>query len=590
MVAVSRNASKKHNYMTSLVVGLSVRNSNNYGLYCSFSVYVYNSNGGLITSVTTYDQPPAVGAGQTVSTSYTFTSSDALEKSATVTASGETSGMSASATSATINYGAKADPNISASFRGGYWRPDRAKTITYTSNRISGIYEQYTVSSGVFYYKLSSASTYQSVMFTGTSVTIPANTLTTGNTYDAYADITVDDGTVVTVTLNQISTVDAVPTVTPISPINVVLYGNADFTWSYSVSTGTPQYAVDLQTSTDGVTYTDVLSHEVTTLTSYTATVPNSGTIYWKVRGYNQDDVASAWSDAVTFVNNIPPDPPVITGVTSNGRPTVTWSANDQIAYQVQILNGDDVVEDSGAVYSAEKTYTAENYLPSGVSYTVKVRIYNIYGKISDWAEAPYTQDQTLTAPSFTLSGGDNGITVTITTDPTFSNYIIQRDGETIGSTASGTYIDRFANGTVEYTVIGVTAQDYTAQSTDTITFTVQSNMLISEEGEVFLVNHRMGSPVGVSKQINATYDQAEYIGASLPEHHFSKMREGRFTVVFKDYVNVENLLGQVMYYADMYGNGAWCAVVSVGRTENRYGNETSAELQLTMHKETVNA
>ena len=112
MVAVSRNASKKHNYMTSLVVGLSVRNSNNYGLYCSFSVYVYNSNSGLITSVTTYDQPPAVGAGQTVSTSYTFTSADALEKSATVTASGETSGMSASATSATINYGAKADPSI----------------------------------------------------------------------------------------------------------------------------------------------------------------------------------------------------------------------------------------------------------------------------------------------------------------------------------------------------------------------------------------------------------------------------------------------------------------------------------------------
>ena len=587
----SRDANKKHNKWTGVYVTAHLKSGAQIGVvnYSDVS-YFFSPNGSTKTV-----------SGTRINGPYTF--SDTLTDTSAVYSIGRGGTVQPyffvetwtdnpiDSVTATMQYSsAKETPVISSSFKGGYWRPDTAKTITFTSTNITMIDEQYTVSSGVFYYKLTSASTYQSVSFTGTSVTIPANTLTTGNTYDAYADITVDDGTVVTVTINQISTVDAVPTVTPISPINVVLYGTAIYTWSYSTSTGTPQYAFDLQASTDNVTYSDVVSHEVTTSTSYTATVPNSGTIYWRVRGYNQDDAAGSWSASVTFINNIPPDPPVITGVSSNGRPTVTWSSSDQIAYQVQILNGDDVVEDSGAVYSAEKTYTAENYLPSGISYTVKVRIYNIYGKMSDWAEAPYTQDQTLAAPSFTLSGGDNGITVTITTDPTFSNYIIQRAGETIGSTATGTYIDRFANGTVEYTVIGVTAQDYTAQSTDTITFTVQSNMLISEDGEVFLVNHRMGSPVGVSKQINATYDQAEYIGATLPEHHFSKMREGRFTVVFKDYVNVENLLGQVMYYADMYGNGAWCAVVSVGRTENRYGNETSAELQLTMHKETVNA
>ena len=124
--------------------------------------------------------------------------------------------------------------------------------------------------------------------------------------------------------------------------------------------------------------------------------------------------------------------------------------------------------------------------------------------------------------------------------------------------------------------------------STQTANIDVESNMLITEAGEVFEVNHRLGSPVGVSKQVNAVFDTAEFIGASTPEHHFAKMKEARFTVVFKDYVDAESLLGQTVFYADMYGNGEWCAVTSVGRVESRYGNETTAELQVTRHTETA--
>ena len=98
-------------------------------------------------------------------------------------------------------------------------------------------------------------------------------------------------------------------------------------------------------------------------------------------------------------------------------------------------------------------------------------------------------------------------------------------------------------------------------------------NQLVSRDGTVYLINRRMNSPVGVSKQVSAYYDQANFLGASLPEFHFAKMRDGRFTVAFKDYINAESLLGTVMYYADMYGNSEWVAVTSVGRTESRYGN-----------------
>lgn len=492
-----------------------------------------------------------------------------------------------SAMSLTIEYTAQTvvyTPTLSPS--SGYLNPAKANTFTVGAEINPAIIMNYVAESGTIYWRKTGGS-YTSQAFTGNTVTLASSTLTTGEDYEFYVTATADDGTTATSSVYELTTVDAVPTVTALAPINTVTYGEVTFRWLYDVETGADQYAVDIQTSQDGVTYTMLVNHAVQSETAYTATLSDSGTIYWQVKGYNQDNVASDWSDAVMFVNNTPPDAPVITAVSASGRPTVSWTTPDQVAYQVQIVSSEGIIEDSGAIYSATKSYKAQNYLPNG-SYTFKVRIYNEYGKVSDWAEMPYTQSILLPAPAFTLTTGDEGVTVTITTDPTYAVYYILRNGVPIGSTTTGEYVDRFARGTSAYTVIGVTSSDESAQSTQTVTYTARSNMLISADGTVYLINRRMNSPVGVSKQVNAMYDQANFIGASLPEHHFSKLREGRFTVVFKDYVDAENLLGSIMFYTDMYENGDWCAVVSVGRVENKYGNETTAELQLTAYDEAI--
>lgn len=487
--------------------------------------------------------------------------------------------------SATYVYTTKADPSITCSIRGGYLRPDQANTFVFTSNRVAGIDEQYTVKSGVFYYKLAAASSYTSIPFTGDTLELPANTLATGNTYNAYAVITVDDDTTVNVTFNDISTVDATPTVSPISPVNEVVYGTAAFRWNYSISTGTPQKAFDLQTSADGSTWSTLANHVEQDETTYTADISTSGTVYWQVRGYNQDNVASAWSESATFINNMPPDAPTITSVSATGRPLITWASGDQIAYQVQILLGGEVIEDSGAVYSGESSYQVAEYLPDN-TYSIKVRVYNQYGLISDWAETEYTEAGGVTPPEFVVTSTESGALIQITTEPGMT-YYIKRNGVTIATT-SGAYLDRFASGPTAYTVIAVTSQDMDAMSTQTVNVEVPSNRLIDPDGTVYEVNHRLGSPVGVSKQITAVFDTAEFIGASVPEHHFAKMRETRFSVVFKDYVDIERMLGRVVFYADMYGNGDWCAVTSVGRVESKYGNETTAELQVTKYNEAI--
>lgn len=486
--------------------------------------------------------------------------------------------------SASYTYGSKATPSISASFKGGYLRPDVANTIKFTSNKINYIDEQYTVASGTLRYKLSSASTWTSINFTGNSVTIPANTLSSGQTYNMDATIVTDDSTSVSVTFNDVSTVDATPTVTGISPNGTVGYGNVTFSWLYSISTGTPQSAYELRYKVDGGSY--VSTGKVTSsATQAIVNIPTSGTVAWSVRANNQDDVASDWGSDLTFVNVAPPQAPTITSISATSRPVITWSSADQIAYQVQILNNGEVLEDSGMIYSGSSTYTSDNYYPDG-SYLVKVRIVNQYGRTSDWASNEFTVASTLTAPPFMLSSTPDGVQITITTSGAFSTYYIQRDGVTIAQT-DGSYIDRFGNGEHTYTVIGVNGNDG-AQSSQSITSLIEHTSVIAEDGTIYEVNHRIGSPVGISFQVNAVFDTAEYIGAFVPEHTFAKMREKRYSIVFKDYVDVEKLLGETVYYADIYGNGDWCVITAIGRVENQYGNETTAELQVTKHDEAI--
>ena len=479
-------------------------------------------------------------------------------------------------------------PTLTLSPQSGFVDPQKSKTFTVSRSSVSGLLMQYTITSSTFYYRLSGGSSYSSRAFTtANSITVPANTFSGASQYQIYAKSILDNNSSIQSSVGTISTEDAIPTVTLISPINEVKYGTAQFWWAYSISTGTAQYAYTLQVSPDGTTWTTLRDHVISSDISYTSNVSISGTVYWRVRAYNQDDVASAWSAVASFVNNIPPAAPTITSISATGRPVITWAASNQIAYQVQILQNGEVLEDSSAVYSSGAEYRAQEYLVTG-SYVVRVRIYNEYGRASDWAEIDCTVPNVVTAPTFTVTSTDDGALIEITTVPAVGTYYIKRNGILIGRAVNGRYVDRFASGPTTYTVIAVTTEDYDAMSTQTVNIEVKSNMVITESGEVFEVNHRLGSPVGVSKQVNAVFDTAEFIGASTPEHHFAKMKEARFTVVFKDYVDAENLLGQTVFYADMFGNGDWCAVTSVGRVESRYGNETTAELQVTRHTETA--
>ena len=84
-------------------------------------------------------------------------------------------------------------------------------------------------------------------------------------------------------------------------------------------------------------------------------------------------------------------------------------------------------------------------------------------------------------------------------------------------------------------------------------------------------------------------YQANEFLGASMPSHTFAKMRTKRYTFVFDDKDRLASaLLGEVVFYADQFGNGDWVVPVGFTRTDHWFGGDTSMQLELTEHDEGI--
>lgn len=486
-------------------------------------------------------------------------------------------------------YGSKADPTANASYTGGFCDRAKAKTIQFGTDLNPDIDEQYTVSSGTFYYRATGAGSYTSIAFSGDSVTIPANTFAAQATYEAYADLVCDDGTTCTYTFNTITTVDGTSSCIALRPQNEVTYGYITFVWNYSIPTGTDQIAYDLQISPDGSTWADVFQHVVSTDThaSYTQSTP--GDSYWRVRGYNQDDVAGEWSEPAFYVNHVPPEPPVITGIAGTGRKTITWEAPEQFAYHVKVYDEDgETAYDTGEIYSSAKSALINEYLETG-AYTFAVAIATETGGWSDWATARRVVSASLAAPQFSLTDLGEGVQISITADAAYERFYVVRNGALIGETQ--TFInDYFVAGTAEYRVIGVAADDAYGYASQSITFAAENNQIVTEDGEIFLINERWDDRIFAQRSLSPRYSSFEFLGETRPLHVFSgEFRRGTFTVAVYDENNIlDKLLGNNVFFNTVNGWGDWCVITSINRAEKIFGNDTAVMMELTAPPERI--
>lgn len=462
-------------------------------------------------------------------------------------------------------------------------------------------YKQYEWISATVYYKKSTDSTYSStngtISGTWSDYTISTNiSLQDGYTYDVYITAISDDYETATTAVEQFSTIDAQAVATCISPVGAFLQGEVTFVWSHTTAYGTPQYAYDLQYSNDnGGTWVVVRNHTVTQSNTYTISLPVAGTYKWRVRTYNSNDVVGDWAEA-SFVNNMPATPPTNLQVTTKGRPTVSWASSSQAAYQVQFILGDSIVYDSGAVYSPQTSHFVNQYFNDERSYTVRVRIYNALGDVSDWSETGYQQPSIKNVVFNIVTFENGGAIINITPDPIFIKYYILRNSKVIGVTTSNTFSDQYAVGQTNYSVVGVTSDDQSDIQTKGFMVGYQRASIVTLKGAVIAINKRVNNAYEIQTTNSADINKVEFIGDSVPSHYVSKMRLKSFTVYCFDEQGIcESLLGTVVFYADNFGNGGYCVVTNYDKTDNFvknsnevYANEVTMVLEVTNYDDSI--
>lgn len=462
-------------------------------------------------------------------------------------------------------------------------------------------YAQYEWTDATVYYKKTTDENYTSVSGTcsgnWSDVLISTNiSLQDGYVYDVYITATADDGTTATTTVAQFSTTDATAIAACISPSGAFISGDVTFVWSHRTAYGTPQYAYDLQYSNNnGSSWTTVANHVVTSNTNTTATLTDAGTYIWRVRTYNTNDVAGEWAQA-SFVNQVPANPPTNLQITTAGRPTVSWTSVSQTAYQVQFLQNESVVYDSGAVYTSETSHFVNQYFDDSRSYVVRVRVYNGLGEVSDWVQSGYQQPST-TDVDFTITANDGGgATIYISPSEDHVKYYILRNNKLIGEATNNTYKDIYAVGMTNYSVVGVTSADQSDIQTQGFNIVYPHATLIASDGQQFLVNKRVNNAYEIQTSNSAEIDKANFIGDKLPTHYPSDMRLKSFTIsMFDDQGIAESLLGTLVFYADNFKNGGWCMVTAYDKTDNFvknsqgvYANEVSLKLEVTNYDDSI--
>lgn len=475
-------------------------------------------------------------------------------------------------------------------------------------------YQQYSISSVVVYYKLTSESSYHAVQasvygdWTNTTLTL-AQSLAAKSEYNVYVVATSDAGTQATSNVITVSTNDAAAEAACISPAGEYTHGTVTFTWSHRTDRGAPQYAYDLQYSADnGSNWTTVASHVITQAKSTQTTIGESGKYLWRVRTYNQNDEAGAWASA-SFINVLPLEAPKNVISTTDGRPVVSWTSASQAAYQVQAVkeNGN-IAYDSGVIYSTQTEHPINQFFDNSI-YEMRVRVYNALGEVSEWGKCSYQQNISA-APDFDVTLDDiTGFAhIEVVENETFSDYYLCRNGKLIAklekTVTTGeykeelgiVYLDYFAIGRTEYSVIGVTPGGNSNITTKSITIRFPYAMIITQSKYIIKTNKGVNNPCSISSRVDPDINEIKFVGDDKPSHYATKMKSETNEIIFFDEDNAaKSLISTIVFYGDNFGNGGWREVAGYSKKDGfvkngagNYENEVTLELKETKYEDTI--
>lgn len=361
------------------------------------------------------------------------------------------------------------EENNSLEFYAGYpngTNHNKAYQITFNwlSKETGYSYSPIRASSIELHWRLKNAGAYNVIPVSSSydpgKVTVAANTFPGGIIEWRLSALTNAGDTAVS-EWYSFNTLEAAPDpATPVSPSgNVYKQGDpVPFRWEHNISTGTAPTRSEIQISSDRISWANVWD-EIGTATQAEITIDGpTGDRYWRVRTYNTDGITTDWADAVIarfYIFGKPDTPGVTAGQTP--RPLIEWQAVGQQGYQVTVVDSaGETVYDTGVQFGTVKEYKLNKYLNDG-TYVVNVRVQNKYGYWSENGTAPIVVENREPEENITVSIDNTRIvTLTWTAYPTFSKYIVYRNGIAVYATESNYYFDYYAAGKLEYKVLGI--------------------------------------------------------------------------------------------------------------------------------------
>lgn len=428
-----------------------------------------------------------------------------------------------------------------------------------TSTNASGGIGVFTRTGSKLEWKTTDEETIYTITQEGSArqITVPADTFPSAQIQIRITDQLEEVGSI-TSSWYTLTTVDSIPTATIVSPKSVYIDGSIsnDFTWNHIITTGTPQSKYELEYSTDDGVSWEQVSAETTSQTSVTFP-PNtfpSGSMLWRVRTANQDEVFGEWSEPATVIVRAAPDPPIISPVGSEPMPTIRWQADDQQAVEIEI---DGKLEAS--VYGTDKSYTLKRFLEDG-DHVVSIRVQNRFGLWSEWSTADF---QTLNVPGGTVELSfepiENGVLL-IWGGPS-ATYWVERDGERIAQVSGNSYADYTTVGEHTYRVRAVMEGGHYSISNEVIATSSVRYAVISKVDPISFISleKRRGVYPSHIDTIESLTTFNHYSGRSLPVAEISEHKTIRHQLDFsfkipKESYALNQLLGETILYKDCLG------------------------------------
>ena len=343
------------------------------------------------------------------------------------------------------------------------------------------------------------------------------------------------------------------PTVTPASPVSVVIDGGqpVTFRWNYSQAVSAPQSHFQLQQLVNSV-WTNITGKTAGSQNNYTAPAntfsPGQGT--WRVMVWsNNGTIASAWSPEAYVIVQSTPSAPNITNAGTSPSPTFTWQAAQQQGYE--IILGDYT---TGTVYGVEKSWTYPGVLPDG-PIAFSVRVQNAQGEWSPWSNTQ-TTIKNIPQGSITLSAQARGPEASLVWTPsqgqTFGSYLIWRNGEAIARETRLQYVDYLGAGRCTYQVYGMLTGGYYTPSEQVTEMIFPRHAVLSavDPIEWIVLKLRSGGRPTYQQDLSAQVSFVHYQGRRLPVAYVSGFQDSTHTFAFSlndrdAYLSMLALLGQ---------------------------------------------